>query len=99
METLHKLQHPVLLGGLFALGMFLFANASALIRLEPLDLRKRSVYVVCLIGGLLFGLLMEFGYLIPHHTIVVPLLCVLSIWVGIVIRHWRNREPRGKSDR
>jgi hypothetical protein len=98
METPHNLQHAALFGGLFAAGLFLFVNAVALIQLEPLDLRKRSIYVVCSICGFLFGLNVEFGYLIPHDTKIM-LLLVLLIPLSIVTRSWRDKDSRGKSDR
>ncbi len=86
---MHRFQNVFLSGGIFAAVFFLFIAATALLRLEPLDLRQPWTYVVCAIGGLLFGLLMEFGSIIPHHSIVVPLFAVAAVSIGALVRSLR----------
>jgi hypothetical protein len=86
---MHKFPNVLLSGGIFAVIFFLFVAASALFRLEPLDLRERWIYVVCVIGGVVFGLLMEFGSIIPHHSIVVPLFSIAAVSVGVLVRSLR----------
>jgi hypothetical protein len=86
---MHRFQNVFLSGGIFAVILFLFVTASALFRLEPLDLRERWIYALCLIGGLFFGLLMEFGSIIPNHTIVVPLVGLAATLVAVLVSSFR----------
>jgi len=93
MDPLHNWQHDLLLGSLFALGTFLFANAVALFRLEPLDLRKRSIYVRCLVAGLFFPLWMNF-----RHTFIWLLLWGLFILASTIRYCWQSRETQRNQD-
>jgi hypothetical protein len=87
MNVFLKFQKAFLFGGIFAFGLFIYVHVAALFRLEPFSLREPWIYFVSLLGGLVFGLLIAFDYLIPYHSLVIPLLGLTVLLASAIFRY------------
>jgi hypothetical protein len=73
-------------GGCLAIVVFLaLALVDFLESDEPFRLRDRD-YGGALLSGIIFGLLVEFDYLIPHATLVVTIFGFLILGAAVTIR-------------
>jgi hypothetical protein len=86
MDVWMKSRNVFLLSGFFAVVVFLaLALVDFLEGDEPFRLRDRN-YGGPVLSGVIFGLLVEFDYLIPHATFVVTIFGFLILGVVVVIR-------------
>jgi hypothetical protein len=92
MDTAHAIQHVLFVGAIASAVAFIVVSGYFLFRLEPLDLRNPNIYFACLFAGLLYGLLNQFGYLIPHRSVVVPLLSFALLLGNVVYSSCRKHS-------
>jgi hypothetical protein len=89
MDTTHVIQHVLFVGAIASAATFIVSAGYMLLRLEPLDLRNPNIYFACLFVGLFYGLLNQFGNLIPHRWIVLPLFTFVWLAGTAVYRSYR----------
>jgi hypothetical protein len=89
MDTAHAIQHVLFVGAIASAIAFTVVSGYFLFRLEPLDLRNPHIYFACLFAGLFYGLLNQFGYLIPYRSIVLPLFSLALLVGNVVYRSYR----------
>jgi hypothetical protein len=87
MDVLMKFRNVFLLSGSGAIVVFLaLAVVHFLESDEPFRLRDRN-WSEPLLSGIIFGLLVEFDYLIPHATLVVTIFGFLILGAAVAIRY------------